>query len=180
MTPGDPTVTESLTSRVAAALAERIDRDHPRLARFLVGLRWGGLRTVQPGTGPFLAILGAGAALGVAGATRIRPGGRRPVPTVLAGPLGAALVWAGLWRWDAVRWHARNVRVVPGLPPDAVDELVERLAAEGIRVERWERSSAGGTVVGLSCRTRDLRRVNRAIDELERPGGVDGGVDTGS
>lgn len=166
MTRREATVTESPATRLAAALAARVDRDHPRLARFVVGLRWGGLRTVQPGTAAFVALLGAGAAAGVVTSSRFRPGGRRPVPTALAGPLGAAVVWAGMWRWDSARWHARNVRVVPGLAPEAVDALVGRLAEQGIRVERWERSDAGGTVVGLSCRTRDVRRVNRAIDEV--------------
>lgn len=159
------TRTTSPVTEWGERLAAWIDRDHPRVARFLLGLRWGGLRTVEPSPATFAAVLGGGAVLGEVAARRWRLRSRVPVAGRGAGPLAAALAWTALWRWDARRWRDRNVRLVPGLPPDAVRALVEDLAGRGFDVEPWVTDGPGGPQVGLRCRTRDLRRVNTAIGE---------------
>lgn len=157
---GDP-----LSQRVAAY----IDANHPRLGSSLMKLRWGGLRTIEPNPVLGAALVGAGTSAGV-GVRRLlgrRRGGRAWLPLAIAAPGGAVAAWVAVWRWDAARWRRRNVAMMLDLTPDRVADLVERLAEDGLRVERWSAPrSIGGSAFGISCRARDLRRVNAAIDQL--------------
>src|SRR5690606_34953566 len=90
---------------------------------------------------------------------------------------GAVAAWLALWRWDAARWRRRHVALVLDLTPGAAAELVEHLATLGLVVEPWTGPrSAGGTAQGISCRARDLRRVNSALDELHASVGLRDGA----
>jgi hypothetical protein len=160
------------TAAWGQALADYIDHHHPKLGSRLMQLRWGGLRTIEPQplvVGPVLAT-GAGLGLGT-------PAGRSTQQRATlgaAGPcvaVGASLAWVGLWRWDTARWRRSHVMVVVGLPDDRLDELVAGLVDQGLDVQRWDRPRrADGPNHGVSCRLRDLRRVNAAID-VELTGG---------
>lgn len=151
----------------AQALADYIDHHHPKLGSRLMQLRFGGLRTVEPAPPLVASVLSAGAAFGL-GTRRLagrRADGRARVPLAAAVPTGAVGAWLAVWRWDAVRWHRSHVMVVVDLPDERLDRLVARLAAQGLAVERWDRPRrADGSHHGISCRLRDLRRVNAAID----------------
>ncbi|CAN5607324.1 hypothetical protein BH10ACT3_BH10ACT3_14530 [soil metagenome] len=158
--------TDPLDQRIAAY----IDRHHPRLGARLMKLRWGGLRTIEPNPVLGAALVGAGTSAGV-GVRHVlgrRRSGRSRVPLAVAAPGGAIAAWIAVWRWDAARWRRRHVSMVLDLTPDRVSALVERLRSDGLPVERWAGPrSVGGSVVGISCRARDLRRVNAAIDQLD-------------
>jgi hypothetical protein len=139
--------------------------------RFLAGLRWGGLRTVEPSAATFVLVLAGGATAAELAVRRTGVRRRAPLATRGAGTLGALAVWAAVWRWDARRWRRRTVRLLPDLPPAGVRDLVERLGDQGYDVEVWEVGGADGPRVGLRCRTSDLRRVNAAIGEVVRAAG---------
>jgi len=154
----------------AQRVASYIDKNHPKLGSRLLKLRWGGLRTIEPSTGLGAALVGVGtgAGLGVRRAAGRRAGGRARVPLALAAPGGALAAWLAVWRWDAARWRRRHVVLMLDLTPDSVDALVERLRSDGLHVERWSGPrSIEGEVFGISCRARDLRRVNAALDMLD-------------
>jgi len=156
---------------LAQRVASYIDRNHPKFGSLLLKLRWGGLRTIEPTPALGAATLsaGTGAALGVRRALLAGTGGRLRLPLVLAAPGGAAAAWLALWRWDSLRWRRRHVALVLDLTPPAAQDLVAHLAAKGLTVEPWTGPrAAGGAAQGISCRARDLRRVNAAIDELSR------------
>ena len=154
---------------LGAKVAAHIDRNHPRLGGFLMGLRWGGLRTIEPDRTVWAAIVAAGTGLGLAaraGIRRWRERGR--VPLVASALAGTASVWLALWRIDSVRWRRSHVELVLDLPPDLLDRLIDDLRAQGLEVGRHQqRRSVPGTSFGLRCRLGDLRRVNSAIDALE-------------
>ena len=153
-----------------ARVVAHIDRHHPRLGARLMRARYGGLRVVEPSRPLAAAVFAGGVAAGVA--VRRLVGGLtggevRPVSPVVVGPLVA---WTALWRWDSVRWRRRHVVLVLDLPPARLDELVAELAASGLAVERWDgRKNAGGASTGISCRLRDLRRVNAELDRSAVP-----------
>lgn len=147
-------------------LAALVDRRAPGLARFLSGLRWGGLRTINPDgrTWGAEAALGFGLGIGVRETMRSVTSGRVRIPVVPAAATGWAAVHAALWRWDTARWRRHRVALVVDLPLDDVIELVAELASAGLQVERWERGLRGGDRVhGVWCRAGDVRAVNRAI-----------------
>lgn len=157
-------------TEIGARIAAHIDRNHPRLGSALMKLRWGGLRTVQPDRGWWAGIGAVGVGMGVASRSalgRRRDGRHRlPVlPSVLAGVLS---IWAGVWRLDSIRWRRSHVTLELDLPADVLDELIERLRSSGVHVERHDGPRrVGGAATGLSCRLRDLRRVNRELDLLD-------------
>jgi hypothetical protein len=169
--------------RAGQAVASHIDEHHPRLGSRLMQLRWGGLRTLEPGPGVFGAVATAGLASGVA-LHRVagrRGDGRARIPAPRAAGAGVAAAWLALWRWDAARWRRTHVRVALECTSDELERLVDTLGADGVQVQRWDRSrSAGGRRHGVSCRLRDLRRVNAAIDDLHgrapAPGGPAGRI----
>lgn len=165
---------------LGARLAAHIDRNHPRLGSALLGLRWGGLRTIEPDRTVWGLIVASGVGLGLAareGVGRLA-GGRTRVPAVPSAVAGALSVWLVLWRIDSLRWRRSHVTLVLELPPDALDRLIEHLRGEGVPVERHQtRRVAGRSSWGLTCRLRDLRRVNAAIDALEGRSGVGAGPD---
>lgn len=174
---GGATPARSERDPLAQRLAAYIDSHHPRLGSSLMKLRWGGLRTIEPSPVLGAALVGAGTSAGV-GVRQLlgrRRGGRPWLPLAVAAPGGAVAAWLAVWRWDAARWRRHNVALMLDLTPDAVDALVERLDGEGIRVERWSAPrSADGEVFGISCRARDLRRVNAALDRLDQVEVADG------
>lgn len=149
-------------TEVGAAVEHRL----PGLVRLLVAARWGGLRTVHPTPLTWSAVAGAGATAGLAlRETSARTLRHRPpvAPSVVAGVAGA---WLALWRWDAARFARTRVTLVPDLAPEALQAVVEHLDGAGITVETWEGPRrADGRVRGLVCRVRDVRTVNRTIDE---------------
>lgn len=167
-----------LKELVASAFA-RVDRRHPEVLRFVLGLRWGGLRTVRPDPAGWVALAVAG---GMAGLGARMVSGRvlgRPRPS---GPVavvgGQAALWFGLWRWDTRRWRSSRVALVVDLPPQVEAALIEELAAEGVAVERWAESDhAVGRMGGLLCRAADVRRVNRAVDDVASGAAGGGGPD---
>jgi hypothetical protein len=170
--PAPPAGTSGVPERdpLSQRIAAYIDTHHPKLGSRLLKLRWGGLRTIEPSTGLGAALVGVGtgAGLGVRRLAGRRTCGRARVPLALAAPGGALAAWMAVWRWDAARWRRRNVALMLDLTPDRVDELVERLHAEGLAVERWTGPrTIEGEVFGISCRARDLRRVNAAIDAVD-------------
>ncbi|MEX0767987.1 MAG: hypothetical protein WD029_05910 [Microthrixaceae bacterium] len=160
-----PVARGSATDRIV----EYIDHHHPKLGSLLLKLRWGGVRTFEPNAVVGAAVLSAGTSAGVGLRHVLGRGrnGRLRVPLALAAPGGTVAVWIAVWRWDAARWRRRHVSMVLDLTPDRLTQLVENLRSQGFPVERWvgERS-IGGTRFGISCRARDLRRVNAAIGHL--------------
>jgi hypothetical protein len=155
------------TADLGQALVDHIDHHHPKLGSRLMKLRWGGLRTIepQPVLAPAIAT-GIGAGLTARLVTGRRPDGRPWVPLLPATLLATLGVWIGVWRWDAARWRRSHVMVVVELPDERLDALIARLAEVGLEVQRWDRPRrADGPVHGLSCRLRDLRRVNAAVDD---------------
>ncbi|CAB4731398.1 MAG: hypothetical protein F2694_01725 [Actinobacteria bacterium] len=156
-------------SSVSDRIVGHIDRHHPRLGSFLLKLRWGGVRTFEPTPVLGAAVLGAGtsAGLGLSCALGRWQNGRFRVPLALAAPGGTVALWIAVWRWDAARWRRRHISMVLDLTPERLSDLVEKLRNQGLSVERWvgERS-AGGSKFGISCRARDLRKVNAAIGQI--------------
>lgn len=155
------------TAAPVQALVDYIDHHHPKFGSRLMKLRWGGLRTVepQPVVAPAVTV-GVGTAVAVRRLVGRRADGRARVPLLPASLLATVLVWLGVWRWDAARWRRSHVMVVVELPDERLDQLVQRLVDDGLDVQRWDRPRrADGPVHGLSCRLRDLRRVNAAVDD---------------
>ncbi len=131
-------------------------------------LRFGGLRTIEPTPAVVGVTLASGAGLGLAVRRLVGRGtdGRERLPLLPTGATAAAVSWLALWRWDAERWHRSRVMVVVDLPDDRLDALVDSLRARGLDVQRWDRPRrADGANHGLTCRLRELRQVNAAIDE---------------
>ena len=157
------------TSSFSDRVVEYIDHHHPRLGSFLLKLRFGGLRTIEPTTvlGAAVVSAGTGAGLGLSRALGRGRNGRLRVPLSLAAPGGTLALWVAVWRWDAARWRRRHVSMVLDLTPERLSDLVEKLRSEGFSVDRWVgQRSAGGARFGISCRARDLRKVNAAIGQL--------------
>ena len=161
------------------AAAERvgayIDHRHPKVVRAILGVRWGGLRTVELDPTGWSALLGAGAVAGVSvrGAVRaVRRARGADVPGSGAGLLGAAAAgafagWFVCWRWDTRRWHGRHVSLTVDLPPSELEALAEELQ-EVAPVETWEDPfGPGGARRGLLVPTRDVRAVNAALGVRE-------------
>jgi hypothetical protein len=151
------------------ALVEHVDTRHPRVLSRAMKLRWGGLRTLEPNRPLVAAVLGLSAVVtGVAVHLGGRRGdGRRRVRWTGAMALSSVGLWTALWRWDAARWRRSHVMVVVDLPSDQLDDLVAELCDTGAPVQRWDRARrADGPRHGVSCRLRDLRRVNAAIDTM--------------
>jgi hypothetical protein len=151
------------------ALVEHVDTRHPRLLSRTMKLRWGGLRTLEPNR-PLLASVAGMSAAVTAVVTRVggrRPDGRRRVRWPALLPVSSMGLWMALWRWDAARWRRSHVMVVVDLPSGQLDDLVAELRDVGVAVQRWDRPRrADGPRHGVSCRLRDLRRVNAAIDTM--------------
>lgn len=151
------------------ALVEHVDTRHPRLLSRAMKLRWGGLRTLEPNRPLVASVLGLAAAT-TAVSVRVagrRSDGRRRVRWTGALPVSSIGLWMALWRWDAARWRRSHVMVVVDLPSDQLDDLVSELCDAGVVVQRWDRARrADGPRHGVSCRLRDLRRVNAAIDTM--------------
>ncbi len=147
-------------------LVEYVDRNHPKLGSAVMKARWGGLRTVEPRPILVVPVLGAGTAgaLALRHVVGRRVDGRSWLPAALVGPAGAALAWLSLWRWDSARWRGNHVTMVLDVTAAELEALVSVLAEEGIEVQRWYgRSQPGAAAVGLTCRLKDLRRVNSLI-----------------
>lgn len=149
-----------------ANVAEAVERRNPRVIRAVVALRWGGLRTIRPDRRTFAAVLAAGSLSGLAVSGLVgRVLGRRP-RAGFAVVAGWAAAWTALWRWDSVRFRRRRVVLTLELTAEALDELADRLRADGVAVERWDGpATVGGRRRGLVCAVRDVRRVNAAVDE---------------
>lgn len=161
-------------SELGQRIAAHIDANHPRLGSRLMKLRWGGLRTVQPDrtTWAGLGAIGVGLGAGVRRLLGRRSDGRHRLPVVLAAMAGVLSAWVGAWRVDSARWRRSHVTLVLDLPNDVLEDLLERLSLEGLHVERHdEPRGAGGPSTGLTCRLRDLRRVNAALDALDARAG---------
>lgn len=157
------------TGSLSDQIVEYIDHHHPRLGSFLLKLRFGGLRTIEPTTvlGAAVVSAGTGAGLGLSRALGRGRNGRLRVPLSLAAPGGTLALWVAVWRWDAARWRRRHVSMVLDLTPERLTDLVEKLRSEGFSVNRWVgQRSAGGARFGISCRARDLRKVNAAISQI--------------
>jgi hypothetical protein len=156
------------TNDTLASAASLVDRRAPGFVRFLAALRWGGLRTIDPGglTWGAEAAAGLGLGFGAREAVRAASRGRIRVPLVAALATGWVVSHLALWRWDTVRWRSRRVALVVDLPLDAVIDLAAQLCDDGLTVERWERGIRGSRRIhGLWCRAGDVRAVNRAIDD---------------
>ncbi len=151
------------------ALVEHVDTRHPRLLSRAMKLRFGGLRTIEPDRSLVASVFGVAAATTAVG-VRLggrRGDGRRRVRWTGALPLSWIGLWLALWRWDSARWRRSHVMVVVDLPSDQLDDLVAELCEQGVVVQRWDRARrADGPRHGVSCRLRDLRRVNAAIDTM--------------
>jgi hypothetical protein len=158
-----------------AGTAERvgayIDHHHPKVVRALLGVRWGGLRTVELDPTGWTALLVAGAASGVAvrsGARAARRARGATVPRSATGLLGAAalggtVAWFCCWRWDTRRWRGRHVALTVNLPASDLEALAAELQAVAA-VETWEDPvGPGGARRGLLVPTRDVRAVNAAL-----------------
>jgi hypothetical protein len=161
-------------SEIGQRIAAHIDANHPRLGSRLMKLRWGGLRTVQPDRTTWAGIGAVGFGVGAASHRLLgrRSDGRHRVPALAALLAGVLSAWAGAWRVDSARWHRSHLTLVLDLPNDVLEELLERLSMEGLHVERHDGPrGAGGASNGLTCRLRDLRRVNAALDELDARAG---------
>jgi hypothetical protein len=156
-------------SELGQDLADYIDHHHPKLGSRLMQLRFGGLRTIEPTPGVIAATVASGAGLGLAVRRMLgrHPGGGGRLPLLPTGATGAVLSWLALWRWDATRWHRTRVMVVVDLPDERLDAMVVELRDRGLDVQRWDRARrADGPQHGLTCRLRELRQVNAAIDEM--------------
>jgi len=155
-----------------------IDHRHPKVVRAILGVRWGGLRTVELDPTGWSALLGAGAVAGAtvrAGVRRVRVARGADLPRSTTGLLGAAAggavaAWFVCWRWDTRRWHGRFVSLTVDLPMAELEALAEELQALA-PVETWEDPvGPGGAQRGLLVPTRDVRAVNAAL------GGREGGL----
>lgn len=158
---------------VGARIAAHIDRHHPRLGSALLKLRWGGLRTVQPGGGLWAGIGAVGLGMGLASRSVLgrRGDGSHRLPALPSMFAGMLSVWLGLWRLDSVRWRRSHVTLVLDLPQDLLDATIEHLRDQGLSVQPHHgRPTVAGTPSGLTCRLRDLRRVNAVLDGLDLPG----------
>jgi len=135
------------------------------------------LRTVQPDRAGWTARVAAGTAVGLSGRWLVGRVAARPRPSVpVAAVLGQGAVWLGVWRWDTERGRRGHVSLGVELPPADQRRLLQDLQEQGLEVERWESSDrAGGRTGGLTCRSRDLRAVNAAVDAVLR-GDPDGRV----
>ena len=164
------------------AAAERvgayIDHRHPKVVRAILGVRWGGLRTVELDPTGWTALLGTGAVAGVsarAGARALRRTRGAAVPPSAAGFLGAIApgafaAWFACGRWDTRRWRGRYVSLTVDLPPSELEQLAEELQAVAAG-ETWEDPvGPGGARRGLLVPTKDVRAVNAAL------GARDGGL----
>ncbi len=152
----------SLTQHVV----EYIDRNHPKFGSAVMKVRFGGLRTVEPTPSVVVPVLGAGTAGGLALSHAVgrRADGRAWFPAVLAAPVGACMAWLSLWRWDSARWRGNHVTMVLDLTAQELDALVSALADTGITVQHWYGPRQAGVAAnGLTCRLKDLRRVNAVI-----------------
>ena len=150
----------------AADVVAAVDRRAPGLIRFLSGLRWAGLRTLQPERATWAALVAAGTGIGMTARWLVGRLGGRPRPSVpVAAALGQGVAWFALWRWDTARWRRNHVALVVELPPQEQLRLLGELRSRGLDVDRWEKADrAGGRTGGIICRSRDLRTVNGAID----------------
>jgi len=157
------------------ATAERvgayIDKRHPKMVRAILGVRWGGLRTVELDPTGWSALLGAGAVTGLSVRGGVRAVRRARGVTVAhsasgalsAAVAGAATAWFVCWRWDTRRWHGRYVSLTVDLPPTELEALAEDLQNVAA-VETWEDPvGPGGARRGLLVPTRDVRAVNAAL-----------------
>ena len=157
------------------ATAERvgayIDKRHPKMVRAILGVRWGGLRTVELDPTGWSALLGAGAVTGLSvrgGVRAVRRARGATVAHSASGALGAAVAgaaaaWFVCWRWDTRRWHGRYVSLTVDLPPTELEALAEDLQ-DVAAVETWEDPvGPGGARRGLLVPTRDVRAVNAAL-----------------
>ena len=81
------------TSSFSDHVVEYIDHHHPRLGSFLLNLRFGGLRTIEPTPvlGAAVVSAGTGAGLGLSRALGRGRNGRLRVPLSLAAP-GLSLI----------------------------------------------------------------------------------------
>ena len=155
-----------------ARLAAHVDRHHPRLGSRILRARFGGLRVLEPNRTLASVVVAAGVASGVGTAEVLRrvSSGRVRAPRATVALAGPAVMWAALWRWDAVRWRRRHVVLVLDLPSATLDRVVAELVGDGLHVERWDGPRRpGGAASGLSCRLADLRLVNSRLDASTRP-----------
>ena len=161
------------------AAAERvgayIDHRHPKVVRAILGVRWGGLRTVELDPTGWSALLGSGAVTGVAvrsGVRAVRRARGAAPRRSAAGLLGAAVAggftaWFVCWRWDTRRWHRKFVSLTVDLPPAELEALAAELQ-DVAAVETWEDPfGPGGARRGLLVPTRDVRAVNAALGARE-------------
>jgi hypothetical protein len=154
-----------------AELGAEVDHRWPGLVRLLAAARWGGLRTVHPTPGTWAVVAATGSAGGLGIRELVRRATARRPPVAVAVGTGVAAAWFGVWRWDSARFARTRVTLVPDLAPDDLDALVEHLAGTGVAVEAWDGPvRADGRARGLVCRVRDVRTVNRLVDEwVDRP-----------
>lgn len=148
-------------------LADHIDHHHPKMGARILRARYGGLRATEPSPPLAAAVVAGGVGAGLVTRQllgRLSEGRVRVLSPVFLGPVVA---WAALWRWDSVRWRRRHVVLVLDLPAARLEQVVEDLAEHGLTVEPWEgRRGAGGPATGISCRLRDLRRINAHLDQF--------------
>lgn len=147
-------------------MVEYVDRNHPKFGSAVMKARFGGLRTVEPTRSVVVPVLCVGTAGGLVlrRAVGSRSDGRAWLPAALAVPAGAGLAWLSLWRWDSARWRGNHVTMVLDLTAQELDLLVSTLAQEGIDAQCWYGPRQPGAAAnGLTCRLKDLRRVNAVI-----------------
>lgn len=157
------------------ATAERvgayIDKRHPKMVRAILGVRWGGLRTVELDPSGWSALLGLGAVGGLfarGGLRAVRRARGMSLSHSASGALaaaaaGATAAWFVCWRWDTRRWRGRYVSLTVDLPPTELEALAEELQ-DVAAVETWEDPvGPGGARRGLLVPTRDVRAVNAAL-----------------
>lgn len=147
-------------------MVEYVDRNHPKFGSAVMKVRFGGLRTVEPSASVVVPVLGVGTAGGLAlrHAVGRRADGRAWLPAALVAPAGAGLAWLSLWRWDSARWRGNHVTMVLDLTDGELDTLVAALAEAGIDAQRWYGPSQPGAAAnGLTCRLKDLRRINAFV-----------------
>lgn len=158
------------TSSVTQRLIDHVERHHPKFGSAVMKLRWGGLRSLEPAPMLVAVVLAIGSAGGIALRRAIgkRSDGRARIPLVGAIPVGASLAWLSLWRWDDARWRRSHITLVLDRPSKDIDSMVSALLEQGLVVQRWYgRSQLGATSGGLTCRLRDLRRVNAMVGGME-------------